>query len=714
MSCGNSRSSKCNPCGPSEAAMNAIADRAAYYARIAKYSLDEFTRIYLGAKDTAPTTDNEGQPLQEGALYFNTVSNILFVWNGTSWTAIDDDEIYLGGFSVAPTLNNQGLPLQLGNLYWNTGSNNLWAYNGSTWIRTNFNETTPFLSTGSTTARTLANRFADMVNVLDFIPESEHAAIKAGTSTFDCTSNINQAIGLIATRKSGTVYFPSGKYKITDYIGTAVVDTISIQLLGEAGTIIDCQPTTFTNYGIYIFPSTLVVCIVRDITINCNNKVAAGIVVRSNNASESILIDNCEVNDAKCVTGASSSAFGIFVSSPLGYTCAITNCRIFGVTRDGQADRASQGIVVDDIVSVLIQNNIINSVRHGMASSPVDADGIVVFSYLDGSSRYYRQGATTIINNRIINTEGRGVKLQTSGNTVVENNIFSLTDPTHTLIDNFKFIDSQVASATIAYNKFQSLANWSGGSSFSVATLQYPSEVWETNETFTSRFENNDFYTTKRVAYGVIVYSDNTPQANVNYIVKNNTFSTDEPMTLTGTAVNASVARFIYLSGNATLASFTGRNLLDISENKISCSAGILSVAITDNSDFVGKWFWNISNNFIYTDSGRDVIVTSGGALYNAQPFAYTSSISVKDNHIGSSPSAIGGNRVTLPINLSNILCGCNFETPSTTAVAYTNVPAFWGNGRVYKTGIITGVETISSGAKAYLSQDGGSTWSQI
>jgi len=35
MSCGNSRSSKCNPCGPSESAINAIADRAAYYARIA-------------------------------------------------------------------------------------------------------------------------------------------------------------------------------------------------------------------------------------------------------------------------------------------------------------------------------------------------------------------------------------------------------------------------------------------------------------------------------------------------------------------------------------------------------------------------------------------------------------------------------------------------------------------------------------------------------
>jgi len=35
MSCGNSRSSKCNPCGPSEAALNEIVNRSAYYARIA-------------------------------------------------------------------------------------------------------------------------------------------------------------------------------------------------------------------------------------------------------------------------------------------------------------------------------------------------------------------------------------------------------------------------------------------------------------------------------------------------------------------------------------------------------------------------------------------------------------------------------------------------------------------------------------------------------
>lgn len=91
MSCSNSRSSKCNPCGPSEDAMNAIAERAAYYARIAQYAADQVTQfntVYLGAKATAPTVDNSGNALIVGALYFNTTSNGMFVWNGTAWQAL--------------------------------------------------------------------------------------------------------------------------------------------------------------------------------------------------------------------------------------------------------------------------------------------------------------------------------------------------------------------------------------------------------------------------------------------------------------------------------------------------------------------------------------------------------------------------------------------------------------------------------------------------
>lgn len=91
MSCGNSRSSKCNPCGPSEDAMNAIAERAAYYARIAQHAADQvaqFNTVYLGAKATAPTVDNSGDALIAGAMYFNTTSNTMFVWNGTAWQTL--------------------------------------------------------------------------------------------------------------------------------------------------------------------------------------------------------------------------------------------------------------------------------------------------------------------------------------------------------------------------------------------------------------------------------------------------------------------------------------------------------------------------------------------------------------------------------------------------------------------------------------------------
>jgi len=95
---------------------------------------NDFSEKYLGSFDTAPLP-----PIQEGALYWNSVSNTLFVWNGSSWSAIDDDEIYLGGFATEPMLNNQGLPLVSGNLYWNSVTNNLWAYDGSDWIVTTSN-----------------------------------------------------------------------------------------------------------------------------------------------------------------------------------------------------------------------------------------------------------------------------------------------------------------------------------------------------------------------------------------------------------------------------------------------------------------------------------------------------------------------------------------------------------------------------------------------
>ena len=46
---------------------------------------DNFDDRYLGAKSSAPPLDNDGEELLEGALYFNTTDDKLYVWTGSIW-----------------------------------------------------------------------------------------------------------------------------------------------------------------------------------------------------------------------------------------------------------------------------------------------------------------------------------------------------------------------------------------------------------------------------------------------------------------------------------------------------------------------------------------------------------------------------------------------------------------------------------------------------
>lgn len=50
-------------------------------------SLVEFEAIYLGPHAVAPTTDNEGNPLRVGALYWSSAVSAMFAWSGSEWVA---------------------------------------------------------------------------------------------------------------------------------------------------------------------------------------------------------------------------------------------------------------------------------------------------------------------------------------------------------------------------------------------------------------------------------------------------------------------------------------------------------------------------------------------------------------------------------------------------------------------------------------------------
>ncbi len=71
------------------------ATAAAASATAAANALDSFDDRYLGAKSTAPSVDNDGNALLTGALYWNTTSNLMFVWSGSVWGSISSAaEIY--------------------------------------------------------------------------------------------------------------------------------------------------------------------------------------------------------------------------------------------------------------------------------------------------------------------------------------------------------------------------------------------------------------------------------------------------------------------------------------------------------------------------------------------------------------------------------------------------------------------------------------------
>lgn len=61
------------------------ASNALTSANNAESSAVQASKLNLGAKNTPPTLDNQGQPLLTGAVYYDTVSAKWKVWNGSTW-----------------------------------------------------------------------------------------------------------------------------------------------------------------------------------------------------------------------------------------------------------------------------------------------------------------------------------------------------------------------------------------------------------------------------------------------------------------------------------------------------------------------------------------------------------------------------------------------------------------------------------------------------
>jgi len=78
------------------------ATAAAASAAAAAASYDSFDDRYLGSKSTAPSVDNDGNALIEGAIYWNSSTNAMYAWTGTEWGSISSTaDIYRFRFTAS-------------------------------------------------------------------------------------------------------------------------------------------------------------------------------------------------------------------------------------------------------------------------------------------------------------------------------------------------------------------------------------------------------------------------------------------------------------------------------------------------------------------------------------------------------------------------------------------------------------------------------------
>ena len=93
-------------------------DLAVEKGDLAKDSLDEMQVLFLGHKDVDPATDNFGNPLVEGALYYNTVQGSMKVWTGTEWAiavfSASGAVISFNGRDGAVSLQNSDITVAVG------------------------------------------------------------------------------------------------------------------------------------------------------------------------------------------------------------------------------------------------------------------------------------------------------------------------------------------------------------------------------------------------------------------------------------------------------------------------------------------------------------------------------------------------------------------------------------------------------------------------
>lgn len=294
-------------------------------------------------------------------------------------------------------------------------------------------------ATGSTTARSLANRFADVVNVKDF------GAVGDGVA--DDTAAIAAAIA-----GGGRVIFPKGTYKINlTTVGGLVVPQGTV-ICGDGSSITELQMTSTQTGFVNLFNLSAGKCSIQDLKISWTTPAgSSGAIAFLFGAGSDISLCQLHVNmDVEEVGGARNAANQLFNVTGNSSRVRIENSFFeyfaFGILKTNTATHSNDDWLISgntfenffnpaltfntpagDWNNVrVIGNTLKNSLGHTAGQ----------FEHMGGLAGGNGSGRFIFANNHFIGT-GRGLNFEEGAEEVViSGNTFALTDTAIKILDN--------------------------------------------------------------------------------------------------------------------------------------------------------------------------------------------------------------------------------------------------------------------------------------
>jgi hypothetical protein len=220
----------------------------------AELAFDNFDDIYLGAKASDPSVDNDGNALNAGDLYFNTTSNNLKVYTGSAWA---DAALTAANFLTVANnlsdLNNAG-----------TARTNLGLGTAATSASTDFVAVTGDAMTGNLTLGDNNKAIFGEDSDLQIYHDESNSIIKdAGTGRLQLLSNrldINKSDGtegmasFIEDAQVILYYDNNVKFQTTSH-GISVTGS-AIASTQTAGTVTGTTTADFDTYQNFVWTLT--------------------------------------------------------------------------------------------------------------------------------------------------------------------------------------------------------------------------------------------------------------------------------------------------------------------------------------------------------------------------------------------------------------------------------------------------------------------------